>query len=87
MVLKPGNYNASDADTASGQVCEITPEMVLAGLKRMRKSLDEFEQGSGDVVLVLEVLEAALSARSGEHGSCIESSKKQKILADTLRCL
>ena len=56
--------------------------MVLAGVERMRKSRDEFEQSSADGLVVLEILESALSARpSGTHNFLTKPSKR-KILAD-----
>ncbi len=42
---------------------EITSEMVVAGVERLRESGDEFDQSSADAVVVLEILETALLAR------------------------
>ena len=51
---------------------KLTPEMVVAGVRRMRRSADEFEQVSGDVVLVLEILEAGLCGPIGDSKSFLD---------------
>ncbi len=66
---------------------KLTPEMVVAGVRRMRRSADEFEQVSGDVVLVLEILEASLCGPIGDSKSFLDPSTKQRILAESLRYL
>ena len=66
---------------------EITSAMVVAGVKRIRKSLGESSLGSGDAVVVLEVLETALLARKGGAGSSLSPSSRQQILVDSLRYL
>ena len=68
-----------DAGGQTGKEIEITPAMVVAGVKRMRKSLGEFEQSSADAVVVLEVLESALVARRDGTGSFLTPSSKQRI--------
>ncbi len=80
MEHKPENGQA-------GAEIEITSEMVLAGVERMRKSLGEASLGSGDVVLVLEILESALAARRGGTGSSLTHTSRQRILADSLQHL
>ena len=70
-----------------GANVEITPAMVAAGVLRMRESLPEFEQSLADVLVVLEVLDAALRAGPGVRGSSLSSASKEKILADSLQCL
>jgi len=74
-------------EAKAAEEIEITPEMVLAGLTRMRKSCAESEQSSGDVLVVLEMLESALCSREGGNKSCLTPSSKNKILADTLQYL
>ena len=66
---------------------EITPEMVVAGVERMRKSRDESEQSLADYSVVLGILETALLARPGEHGSSLTPSSRKQILGDSLQGL
>ncbi len=66
---------------------EITSAMVVAGVERMRKSLGEASLGSGDVVVVLEILETALLARKGGTGNSLRPSSRQRILIDSLQYL
>ncbi len=80
MEHKPENGQA-------GAEVTITPAMVVAGVKRIRKSLGESSLGSGDAVVVLEVLETALLARKGGTGNSLTPSSRQQILVDSLRCL
>ena len=66
---------------------KITSAMVVAGVKRMRKSLDGVGQLSADAVVVLEILECALAVRRGGAGSSLTPQLKQRILADSLQRL
>ena len=66
---------------------EITAEMVLAGVERMRKSFGEDSLGSGDAVVVLEILDSALCARQGGSRNSLSPASRQQILSDTLQRL
>lgn len=71
---------------ASDEV-EITPEMIVAGVERMRKSFGEDSLGSGDAVVVLEILDTALRARIGGNRNSLSPASRQQILSDTLQRL
>ena len=77
----------SQKESRQGGEIKITSAMVVAGVKQMRKSLDEFEQSSADALVVLEILEKALAARKGAAGSFLTPESKQKILIDSLQHL
>ena len=62
---------------------EITSEMVVAGVKRLRETLYESEESSADAVVVSEILETALSARRGARRSLLAPPLKQKNLTDS----
>ena len=66
---------------------EITSEMVLAGVERMRESFGEGSLGSGDAVVVLDILDISLRARKGGGRNSLSSASRQQILSDTLQCL
>ena len=66
---------------------KITSAMVVAGVKQMRKSRDEYDQSSADAVVVLEILETALLARRDGQQNCLTQPSRQKILTDSLQRL
>ena len=74
------------AGAPNGEI-EITSAMVVAGVERMRKSVDEFQQSSADAVVVLGILECALSVRLGGRKSFLTPSAKRKIPTDSLQYL
>ena len=84
------NVSEADSHMSDRQISdkiEITPEMIVAGVKRLRKSLDESQQSSADAVVVFQILESALACQKGVGGNSLEPSIKQKILARSLRHL
>jgi hypothetical protein len=70
-----------DKQRQASAYIETTPEMIAAGVRRMRESLDESQQLSADFVVVLEILESALSARAGAHQNFRYSCARHQILA------
>ena len=74
------------AGAPEGEI-EITSEMVVVGVERLRESVGEFDQSSADAVVVLEILETALSVRPGGHNSFLAPSARRKILTDSLQRL
>ncbi len=82
-----------DASRRAGEVhyqrafAEITPAMVVAGVRRAQATLGEDLLGLGVVELVLAVLEASLAAHPSCTGSFLEQQTRKKILTDTIRYL
>ncbi len=77
-----GNLS-KEAEQSGTEALTITPEMVVAGVERMRKSVCESQQSSADVWVVLEILEDALAVRSVGARNFLTTESKRKILADT----
>lgn len=66
-----------------GGKIEITPAMVAAGVRRIRKSLDEAALGSAEPVVVLEILETALLAAPNGLQNSLTPETKLEILMRT----
>mgnify|MGYP001618083781 CR=1 FL=1 len=78
--------NSHNQARQGGEI-EITPAMVVAGVKRIRKSLDEAGLGSAEAVVVLEILETALLAAPNGLRDSLTPETKLEILMRARRYL